>query len=74
MSGIDELTVRVENIEEAIVALVSIIQDTLPPDYQRAAMNMCEQFYNANSALGAEIGAAEFKTEVPNRIVMPGGG
>ncbi len=46
---------RVENTEVALVALWSLIEDTLPQEHREATTQMMNDFFDANVELGAEF-------------------
>ena len=56
-----DLEKRLANTEKALVALWSLIQDTLPPAYQEDTDKMMEEYFNANCKLGADFNNASGK-------------
>ena len=50
-----ELEKRLANTETALLSLWEIMKDTMPPDYQNNIDKMMNDFFEANSGLGASF-------------------
>lgn len=51
-----DLEKRVHNTENALVALWALIQNTIPAENKDHIENMMEEYFNANTDLGATFG------------------
>ena len=51
----ESLEKRLANTEKALLALWSLMQDTMPPDYQRSINKMMNDYFDANDTLGANF-------------------
>lgn len=48
-----DLEKRLDNTEKALLSLWALMMDTMPPDYQRDIDKMMNEYFEANSGLGA---------------------
>ena len=46
---------RLQNTERALIALWSLMKDTMPPAYQEDIDRMVNEYFDANSALGSDF-------------------
>lgn len=51
---------RLENTERALIALVALLEDTLPPAYHEDIKRMVEQFWSRNEELGGDLSTPGF--------------
>lgn len=53
----DTLEKRLRNTELALLAMWSLMKDTMPPAYQEDIDKMINEYYDANAALGSDFNA-----------------